>query len=415
MEKFKNDIFISFSFKDYELVKKVSETLFQKYGLKVWMCSKELYGGDQYYAIIPKAIRDSKLFLFIYSKNSLASEEVPSEILIARHADKVIIPFLTDFSDLEDTKVEYFLVTLNYVDGTRPTLENRIDDLSQSIYSALSKFSDTSHLRIKFREKLLPSKPVFPTKRFVGREDISKEIEQRFSEGHHLVFLHGIGGIGKTEIAKKYAFDHREKYDIVIYATYEGDIKALICNEAPFVTDPEVIRKIKADGELETDEEFFERKLQKIKSLASERTLIIIDNFDTEYKQEFESLFDGPYHLLITTRVDYSKTVYPQIEINPLQSKEELTQLFFNNYDSDLVDKDDPELQELFKLVNNHTYTIELLAKHMENSFQTVSEMIDALKKQGIMSLNESVTDEKMNSSIAYQNLLKMYQISSLE
>ena len=415
MSEIKNDIFISFSFKDYDLVKKIAETLSQKYGLKVWMCSEELHGGDKYYAIIPKEIRKAKIFLFIYSKNSLESTEVPSEILIARHSEKVIIPFLTDFSDLEGTDVEYFLVTLNYVDGTRPTLENRIDDLSQSIYSSLSKIGDTSHLRIKFREKLLPSKPVFPNKHFVGRSEIVSEIEKRFAEGHHLVFLHGIGGIGKTEIAKKYAFDHRNDYDTIIYATYEGNIKSMICNDSPFTTDPEVIRKMKGNGELETDDEFYIRKLEKIKSLSSERTLIIIDNFDVEYSQEFQSLFDGPYHLLITTRVDYSKTKYPQIEINPLESKEELTELFFNNYDSDLVSKDDSKLLELFKAVDNHTYTIELLAKHMSNSLQTSEEMIEALNNEGILSINESILDEEMNSSVAYQNLLKMYQISSLE
>ena len=414
MSDLKNDIFISFSFKDFDLVNKIAETLSQKYGLKVWMCSKELHGGDQYYKIIPKEIRNSKIFLFVYSKNSLESKEIPSEILIARHSEKVIIPFLTDFSDLEDTDVEYFLITLNYVDGTRPTLENRIDDLSQSIYSSLSKFSDTSHLRIKFREKLLPSKPVFPVKRFVGRKTVSNEIEKYFSDGFHTIFLHGIGGIGKTEVAKKYAFDHRNDYDTIIYATYDGSVQSLINNDSIFMTDPILIRQIKGDGQLETDNEFFERKLGKIKSLSTERTLIIIDNFDVEYSSEFEKLFNGPYRLLITTRVDYSKTKYPQIDINPLENIDDLTELFFNNYDCDLVTKDDPKLPELFRLVNNHTYTIELIAKHMSNSLQSVEEMIERLSKEGLFSISESVYDEEMNTSIAYQNLFKLYQISSL-
>ena len=49
----KNDVFVSFSFKDFDLVEKIVKALEDKYGLKVWMCSKELKGGDRYYAVIP--------------------------------------------------------------------------------------------------------------------------------------------------------------------------------------------------------------------------------------------------------------------------------------------------------------------------------------------------------------------------
>ena len=414
MDKIKNDLFVSFSSKDYDLVKRIVDTLNQRYGFKLWMCSKDLFGGDEYFSIIPHEIRDAKLFLFMYSKNSLASKEVKNEVMIAHKADKTIIPFLMDYSDLEDSGVEYFLITLNYVDGTKPTLDSRIDELSQSIYSALSKFGDVSSIRIKFREKLLPSKPVFPTKLFVGRKETVSEIERLFNDGHHVVFLHGIGGIGKTQIAKKYAHESNQKYETIIYATYKKDLTSTILDESNFVTDPELIRKMKDDGELETDEEYFERKLNKIKSLSSEKTLIVIDNFDEEYSPEFEQLFDGPYHLLITTRMDYSKTKYPQVEVAPLTDKDELIELFFNYYDGDMVNKDDNHLFDLFKLVNYHTYTIELLAKHMSNSLQTVDEMISALEKEGILSINESVQDEMMNTATAYQNLLKMYQMTSL-
>lgn len=415
MSDIKNDGFVSFSSKDYEVVKKIVDTLNQRYGFKLWMCSKDLFGGEEYFAIIPHEIRDAKIFLFMYSQNSLASKEVKNEVMIAHRADKVIIPFLMDNSDLEDSGVEYFLVTLNYVDGTKPTLDGRIDDLSQSIYAALSKFSDTSHIHVKFREKLLPSKQVIPTKRFVGRKLLSEEIHHQFEQGYRTIFLHGIGGIGKTEVAKKYAFDHQNDYDTVIYATYQGNLTSLIINEAPFVTQPELIRKMKDNDELETDEEFFKRKLNKIKALSSEKTLIILDNFDTEYRPEFEELFEGPYHLLITTRVDYSKSKYPQLEIKPLEDEQELKELFFNNYNGDMVEQDDSHLLDLFKLVSNHTYTIEIIAKHMENSSQTVDEVIESLKKEGIVSINEEIEDEMMNTSIAYQNLLKMYEISSLE
>ena len=65
-------------------------------------------------------------------------------------------------------------------------------------------------------------------------------------------------------------------------------------------------------------------------------------------------------------------------------------------------------------MVNCHTYTIELLAKHMAMSYQTVVEMISCLKKEGILSLNEKIIDAKDKTSIAYHNLLKLYNVSKL-
>ena len=71
-------------------------------------------------------------------------------------------------------------------------------------------------------------------------------------------------------------------------------------------------------------------------------------------------------------------------------------------------------MTELIEMVNCHTYTVELLAQHMENSGQTVDEMIDALREQGILSIHEKVTDEKMKMQVAYENLLKMFSLFAL-
>ena len=415
MKDNKNDIFVSFSFRDYDTVEDIVSTLKEKYNVKAWMCTKELYGGDRYYKEIPSAIRNARILVFFQTKESLDSKEVSTELNIAFHANRVIIPFLMDRTTEVGKEVEYFIKNFNYVDGTRPTLEKRIDDLSQSIFAALSNYSEADHLNVIFKEKLKSTNMVFPVKTFVGRKDISEQIDKKFNEGHNVVFLQGIGGIGKTQIAKKYVQDYLDEYDTIIFATYEGNIKSLIDNETPFALEPAMIRKIKADNNLEDDDEFFKRKLAKIKSLSNKRTLIVIDNLDGDYQNEFSELFNGPYRLLITTRTDYSKSKYPQITVSSLTDKEELLDLFFNSYDGGLIERDDPHLMELLEMINYHTYTIELLAKHMEMSLQSVDEMIEAFKKEGIISLNEKISDEEMNTSTAYQNLLKMYQISNLK
>lgn len=79
---------------------------------------------------------------------------------------------------------------------------------------------------------------------------------------NQLVFLSGIGGIGKTELAKKYADKYREKYNTITFAIYEKDIKTLVNNEI-------MINNLEQD-EKETDEEYFKRKLKILEKTAKE-------------------------------------------------------------------------------------------------------------------------------------------------
>ena len=171
-----------------------------------------------------------------------------------------------------------------------------------------------------------------------------------------------------------------------------------------------MMRYTLSDGTKESDDDFYARKLRKIKELATERTLIILDNFDVTDDKNLEDIADGKYHLLITTRCDYSRTYPATIKIEEISSIAELKKVFFANYKGDEVEENDEHIEELIETVNRHTYTIELIAQHMENSGQTTEEMLGELKKEGIMSLNESIS----GTQAAYENLLKMFKIFSL-
>lgn len=263
---------------------------------------------------------------------------------------------------------------------------------------------------ISFRLESSPS--VMPKRIFCGREEELAKIKEIFDGGDRILFLQGIGGIGKTEIAKQYAKRNKAQYDTLIYATYNSTVVELVSSQASFKIDPQFPRQVLSDGTQESDISYFKRKLDLIKEITNERTLIIIDNFDVMDDEYFSELTDAKYKLLITTRCDYSR-LFPTIKIEPLDSIEQLKRVFLENYEGYMVPEDDPDLEELIKLVNRHTYTIELIAQHMENSGQTVAEMIEVLKKQGIVSLNEEVRGQD-KTQVAYENLLKMFKVFEL-
>ncbi len=414
MNSIKHDIFISFSFKDQTVTEFISNTLMNEYKLSYWMCTRELVGGEHYKECIVDAIKHSNIVLMIQSKNSLSSREVPKEIALALDNHKPVIPFVLDDAELCGD-LEYDLIGIQRVDARKPTLKERIEELASQIYSMIGKNVDENSAWAErlCRTRLLSTATVMPKKVFLGRDDTIEEIYNYFKNGERLLFLYGIGGIGKTQIAKQYVKKYKDEYDTVVFATYNGSIRDTVLSDAMFTLEPEMHRFTMSDGTTESDDLFFERKLEKIKKITNERTLIVIDNFDVVEDKYLEKLIDGNYRLLITTRCDYSK-FYSTVKIDPINSMENLIEIFMQNYDGYDVCEDDPMLSELIELVGRHTYTIELLAQHMENSGQTPKEMIEILKKEGISSLTEEVRNADMQKNTAYENLLKMFKLFTL-
>lgn len=413
MEQNYHDVFISFSFKDQTVAEYVANRLLNNYKITYWMCTRDLIGGEHFKGTIVDAISNAKIVLLVQSKNSIASKEVPKEVSISLDRNKPIIPFVLDDAELQGD-LEYDLIGIHRIDARKPTLDERIEELARQIYAMLNKTDEESAWGQRIAHtKLISTASVIPKKVFCGRDDVLKEIDSRFKSGERVIFLYGIGGIGKTQIVKQYVQQYSKDYDTVVYATYKNSLIEVVTGDAPFTLEPEMSRFILSDGSYESDADFFARKMEKIKSISDERTLIVIDNFDVESDEGLCTLTDGKYHLIVTTRCDYSR-FYPTIRIEAIDSMKALREIFIRNYDGYEVEEDDPRLDELICLVNKHTYTVELLALHMENSGQTIEEMISALKNEGILSLNEEVQSADMKKHIAYENLLKMFRLFTL-
>ena len=256
---------------------------------------------------------------------------------------------------------------------------------------------------------LIPSPAVIARPFFCGRDEYLRKIDQMFTDGNRVVFLYGIGGIGKTEIVRHYAAECRRRFDTVVYATYAGSLMDLVITDFPFETDPPVQRLLQ-NGVMESDESYFFRKLSVIRKAAGPRTLFIIDNYDTEYDTCLNEFINGRYHILFTTRFDYSRD-YPSLKVGEITDMDSLKEIFMSHYRGYAVEKDDPDLENLIRYVSRHTFTIILLAHHMENSGQTASEMLEALNRNGIESLNEKTGIIRGSDDKAYMNLIRLFGI----
>ena len=112
-----------------------------------------------------------------------------------------------------------------------------------------------------------------PCRHFIGRDKELEELYTMLEENRH-VFLCGIAGIGKSELAKAYAKRYIKQYTNILYVEYTGNLHQDI-TDMDFIDDPPEI----------SEQERFQRHNRFLRSLKSD-TLLIIDNFNVTATQD---------------------------------------------------------------------------------------------------------------------------------
>ena len=157
-----------------------------------------------------------------------------------------------------------------------------------------------------------------PCRHFLGRE---KELEKLHAmlEENSKVFLSGIAGIGKSELAKAYAKQYNKNYTNILYVEYSGDLHQDVTN-----------MDFADDQPAETEIDRFKRHNRFLRSLKDD-TLLIIDNFNTTATQDdfLPVMLKYQCRILFTTRSEFKGHCILQLkEIRELSSLFHLASAF---------------------------------------------------------------------------------------
>ncbi len=147
---------------------------------------------------------------------------------VAYHFSAEIVPYIpiskrTDFiNDLLD-----LIERDNGVSLREKTYYKTIADkkefgvfLAETYIFAITGVSALTRNTVKPKETNLPVKNRF----FCGRDTLLKTIWKNYQNGAHVQGLFGMGGIGKTQIALQYAYEHMDEYNVVWWINAENSL-----------------------------------------------------------------------------------------------------------------------------------------------------------------------------------------------
>lgn len=353
------DIFISHSSLDKEIAEDVCQE-FEKIGFSCWISYriKDLKPGKVYTEEITEAISNSRFFVALLSNNSIRSEQVQQEVILANERQKYglkIFPVIID----EVMSKQYAHPSMDYVFAGKEKIvwtditarTELIGQMESNFQSKIGKYEMTiiSHL----------PEPI----NIIGRKKELEEISCLVDENGK-VCLSGMGGIGKTALLQSFCNDFlKTKYTSVVYLPVEKCLLRTLANDEFLAFDNDDISQVRASM---SDYEYAFYKLAILENSVNKSTLIVFDNIESGNDPLFERICKLNCKVIIATR-------YPELEIPTFKKyhiceiKEEgsIKKLFEAYFVGQLTEQDCSALDKLTADINYHTMMVILIAKQM--------------------------------------------------
>ena len=265
--------------------------------------------------------------------------------------------------------------------------------------------------------------PCTPKDIYIPRKDVLSEIAKRLDE-KHILYLHALGGSGKSETAREYAEQYADKYDFIQSVFYSDSLKKTIAN-LDFVGLKDEDRFAHTDEDIDRLYNYKYYGFLDNSDIYKANTLLIIDNYNPTSDEVIQNqdiiskLRDLHIHILFTTRVKPTDIS----ECFDLENMfpEELRALFFG---INPTDKDKSEriklVDEIIKLSYNHTMTVKLVAMQSAEYMKPLEEYRDVLQEKGLNSEFESeIINEKDGRLVVedsvYNHIRALFKLNDLK
>jgi tetratricopeptide (TPR) repeat protein/serine/threonine protein kinase len=299
----------------------------------------------------------------------------------------------------------------NLLEITQPagaTIAGKIDETNRLMRENLEAIRKSTGLQMR----IVHSVPV-ALATFTDRDDKIREIGERLQK-FGWTLISGMGGIGKTELAKEYIHRNKEKYNTVCFLSYDGSLLSTIGLSLPVFG---------YEAENENIEFHYDTKMKLLKTYG-EDTLIVIDNFNRTkddsgkyvsavFDEKFSDVRSGKYHIIFTSRLSHDGC----LELGELEGVYQ-NELFFKYYTKEFSDDDRRAITGILNIISGHTLTLVLIAKTLFTGRRVSPKvLLEKLSVNLKTDIPANVTHEKdgeIYSGLMYAHIESIFDISML-
>jgi tetratricopeptide (TPR) repeat protein len=326
----KKKIFISYTHNDEQWATWIAGILKKNYSIVIQ--SWDFKPGESFVHNMHQALIDSDIFISVLSEEYLKSLYCQAEWENAFTKDPVgekasFIPVRID-----NVEPKGLLASRIYID----LFGKSDEEAKEALINGVSTKNRPRNLPSfpGSKRKLKPDELPFnnlPIRNpyFTGRTEILNNVEKELESAREAAILQtqvfkGLGGVGKSELAKEYAFRHGYKYEVVWWINAESEASILQA-----YTDFAFKQKIVNPDEIKSDV-IVDAVRYWMQHTDHNRWLFIFDNAESEgmLRKYFPvQTLSEQRHILITSRYalwKYAKSIYVEVF-----SEEEASDFFF--------------------------------------------------------------------------------------
>ncbi|MBQ4226395.1 MAG: serine/threonine protein kinase, partial [Oscillospiraceae bacterium] len=275
----------------------------------------------------------------------------------------------------------------------RSSSANRYGDTEQ-----LTRLLENLIYELSRKDYIIPRLPaVSPI--FVGRDDEMKRISESLAD-NRVLFITGIGGIGKSTLVRNFINRQKPNYDVIAYLEYAGDIKSAFTDDMQL----QISTVRRQDGE--SVDEYFTRKLSCFKTVCeNKKVLFIIDNYDDMLNKDVQKIIDCGYDTIIVTRRQLPKNSFAVMIIDAIADNAELHKLIELNLERAMSKDERKCFDEIIGLVQGHTLVLELVARQIAAGKLNIGTALELIKENGFSNFSENKIGNYKDGDEVYDTL----------
>ena len=280
------------------------------------------------------------------------------------------------------------------------TLASYTGDRYQDAEEAISQLKKilllSDETRPWLRSSFVPKQEAF----YGRRNEIAALADLLKSRQHDTVSLYGMGGIGKSTLARQYLAEYAADWDAVIWLYDQGDLPESIADDVQVPVN--TVGRIKG----ESKEEYLRRKIKAISALAHEqRILLVLDNFDRDHLEQLKPFRQVGWTVLLISRERMPEGMFPEMCLREMDD-ESLARLFEHFSHCDLSGEENRScFDTIADVIEHHTLLTELIARQVAQSYLDLRTAEAMLAGEGLSELPTEKIDYVRDQTASHETL----------